>query len=334
MEDVDGAAALAHIAYETFMPGQPIKSTPGSEGWIGTLIRDQVRSGSGTTWMDPSSVIEDLRRSKCKSIVILTDYCGSGTQVVNYAEALYRNKTIKSWHSFGVIKIVVVAFAVSPEAINLIKKCPRIEEIYAVEEADCFSNAHWSRTELDLVTNLCEDYASDKKRDESLGFKGSSGLFITDHGIPNNVPVILRDNGKKWKTLFPNRIITIDFLQGGNPRTPPRSMQDAASELGHTRLARTFGDGRRRRTTDEVAVVLMVLSLKKWRIGQVAKFVGCSSQRVKEVIEFLTESQLLDEKRELTSKGWKELAAARRARRKVAANLSGSDAPYYPKSLR
>jgi hypothetical protein len=77
----------------------PIDATPGSEGFVGNLIRDLLRTGDG--WLPPSAVLDELRGKRCRSIVVVTDWAGSGTQLRHYALTLTRHPTVRSWRSGG-----------------------------------------------------------------------------------------------------------------------------------------------------------------------------------------------------------------------------------------
>ncbi len=80
-------------------------ATPGSEGFVGNLIRDLLRSGNG--WLSPSTELGELRAQRCRSIVLVTDWVGSGTQLRDYALTLTRNRTIRSWRSGKLLRAII-----------------------------------------------------------------------------------------------------------------------------------------------------------------------------------------------------------------------------------
>ncbi|MGH3999215.1 MAG: hypothetical protein ACRDTJ_17360 [Pseudonocardiaceae bacterium] len=72
-----------HVAYKTFSPGDPIASTPGSEGAIGNLVRELTGEQAGrepSFWLHPGTDVDELYRIRCRLLVLVTDYAGSGTQ--------------------------------------------------------------------------------------------------------------------------------------------------------------------------------------------------------------------------------------------------------------
>jgi hypothetical protein len=73
-----------HTAWVTYHPGMPISATPGSEGPVGNLVRDLTGERPGeepSHWLHPASDLDALRDRKCRLLVLVTDYSGSGTQV-------------------------------------------------------------------------------------------------------------------------------------------------------------------------------------------------------------------------------------------------------------
>lgn len=126
-------------AYRDFDPGSPVAVTPGSEAFVGMVLRDLLAVGEserqGSPWIAPSASLEEMRRHRCRSLVVVTDYMGTGNQILKFVQALGRNPTIRSWLSFQWIQIHVVAFAASPEAIRRVRKDKDISSASTVEAA-------------------------------------------------------------------------------------------------------------------------------------------------------------------------------------------------------
>ena len=109
------------VAYRDFHPGAPLSATPGSDGFVGAILRDFARVGrppSDATWIAPDATLDDLRSRRCRSITLVTDFVGSGNQALRLAQAIARNPTIRSWRSLHLVDIRVVAFAAHPDTLD------------------------------------------------------------------------------------------------------------------------------------------------------------------------------------------------------------------------
>lgn len=104
---LDEGQTAPSVAFESFQLDDPINVVPGSEGFVGNLIRDLVSPALGGTdaLLAPSTKLNELRDKRCRSIVVITDYAGSGTQLRNYAMTLVRHPTLRSWRSYGLLRI-------------------------------------------------------------------------------------------------------------------------------------------------------------------------------------------------------------------------------------
>ena len=57
------------VGYEHFQPGDPVSATPGSEGFVGMVLRDfpGVRQPRlGAPWIRPQATIEELRARRAR----------------------------------------------------------------------------------------------------------------------------------------------------------------------------------------------------------------------------------------------------------------------------
>lgn len=207
----------------------------GSEAFISNLyttltrarreqfLLERVQDRGEINQVAPS--IAFMKENRFKNLFLVDDLIGSGDRVVSYLDALFRNKTINSWVSYGYLKIHIVSFMgtevgkrVVSKAIkrrknvslNIMHRAPSLKDL-----ANC----------KDLVS-LCNSYA-DRQTQYPLGYKDSAVRVVFTHSAPNNLPSILyrpvfrkfrpkndlRLNLSQWAAMFPNRTIPEQFKQ-------------------------------------------------------------------------------------------------------------------------
>jgi hypothetical protein len=323
-------------AYLDFHPGTSLPVTPGSEGFLGNVVSDLAGSkpGDDASWLHPASSLQQLRDAKCRSIILISDYSGSGRQITQYARALARNATLRSWHSGRVVKVYAVAFAASEIAIRNVDRETYLESFTFEMVALSFSSASWSDAERQIIHRLCEEYAFADRRSEALGYRNSKGLFATDSTVPNNLPVILRQTGNGWRPFFDERVMPPELLSSIVGYAPEARRDVILTGLRQPRLLEAMSSVSRSR---EQELLLMILGLASKGAPQLTGIAGALSLNLEEarsLVAFLQSSALLDENHRITVRGRHELAVAKQKPRKSAAILEPSDEAYYPKSLR
>ena len=326
-----------HVAFDTFGLGDRISVTPGSEGLIGNLIRDLLRvpPTASCSLLPPTATLESLRQHRCRSIVIVTDYSGSGAQLWNYAKTLVRNRTIRSWRSGGLLQIHAVAFAATPTAFEMPCR-PRspLDNLWAAETAPTFGDRPWTASERAAVEQLCHLYTQRGRQSEAFGYQASRGLFATEAGAPDNLPVILRQSGKNWRPFFDGRTVPAELVSELGDYAPEFDSDGLVASTGQARLARMPPSRNTRHVSTELLKVLALLNRRARPAAEVAATMGLDLQRAERLLAALTRLGLIDEDRRLTAAGAAELAAGKRAVREVAVTLKPSSDFYYPSTMR
>jgi hypothetical protein len=207
------------IAFQTVSPGDPIiLDQAGSEAVCANFVREFRRTHNRTLKLiSPESNLEYMKREHIRSIILVGDYAGSGSQAVSAANLLTRNRTIQSWRSFGWIRIHIVLHSAAISATRALKSAKSIDNPpHIVTIAPDFSSAGWSEDQANAVTEICQRYA--QKGKNKLGWKSSAGLYVMQHTVPNNLPKILHQtrgpaygDTQEWHPLFPNRSISEDL---------------------------------------------------------------------------------------------------------------------------
>ncbi|MFI2294938.1 hypothetical protein [Isoptericola sp. NPDC019571] len=325
------------VAFEDgFTPDLPISATPGSEGFVGTQVRDLVgmRPKDDGDWIAPEHAsLEGLRSRRCRSLVFVTDYIGSGTQVYDYISAYLRNRTIRSWRSYHLIEIVIVSFAQANIASTTLESVS--DECHFVEPAASIYTRGWDESDVEAVKALCLKYAKDRTS-QALGYGGSGGLFLsTVSSAPNNLPWVLRRTGKNWHSFIEGRRIPAELTNELGGYQPPDDLATLVRTTGQARLARAL-DLRHRASSREPLVVLAhCYSAPPQNAQEVAHRTHMEVPRVEAILKFLRASGFIDERLRITPAGSGQLRSAKQIRRWAPARpLEEPTGTYYPQQLR
>ena len=91
----------------------------GSEGVIAQFITDHCRRNPATAINHPGPT--KMRSDKVRKIVILTDFIGSGDRIIRMLESFRYVATLRSWHSYGLIRFVIIAYSGTSEGMARIR---------------------------------------------------------------------------------------------------------------------------------------------------------------------------------------------------------------------
>ena len=302
---------------------------------MGNVVREATRGVHAKKLLHPSETLESLRSRRCRSILLATDYSGSGNQLVDYATTLTRNSTIRSWRSGGFLTINVLAFAASSAAIKrMSRQDSPIDSVWEVEVAPVIGGSSGDPAFGRDAVDLCRRYSL--HAEGSLGYRSSGGLFATDGGAPNNLPAVLRrKSSHKWKGFFEGRSVPAGLaLQLGDyrPSIPPTQV---ASDAGQHRAAAVLSAEPSARSGSDRLLAVIALSKGGPKVEHaLAERLAVSSNEIRSDLETLRSIGLMDEDNRLTAAGERELTVRRRRERVVAPLLVGDDSPYYPQSMR
>lgn len=332
---------VKHTAWHTYHPGMPISVTPGSEGSVGSLIRDVTGDSPGkepSQWLHPGNDLDLLRDRRCRLLVLVTDYSGSGAQAARFAQSFVRHPRVRSWRSFHWLRIIVVAYAISAEARRVLEDCRAVDQVRAAMPAPSFANAEWTSAERASIENICRHYLPPRQRKNALGFNGSAGLFLTDERAPNNLPTILRRQAPGWKPFLigeKGRVVPQDLIgELKQYRPPDRDISAVVKASNQQRLARAIKSGRLRTPADRLVALLALLAHRTYDPPAISYRLGRPEGEVNSMIDFLKRVGLLSADLTVTTRGREELRCAKRLDRVATAHLVGSDDPYYPRALR
>lgn len=235
MEDLPPLVRVSdHVAYETFQPGADLPVLPGSEADIGGLVRDLVQSSP--KYLDPSHGIDHLRLAKARTLYLLADYAGSGTQALRYLETFRRNTTIASWVSYGYLEIRVLVYAASLESADRIREKRGVRFEFCVDAKSSLST-DWSNDQRTAIEAFCRHHWDPSLPGKPLGYGDSFGLHLTNMRVPNNLPQVLIRGGGVLPGIFANRRVPEPLVSELREYVPTPSLERTLRNLGAEDIA-------------------------------------------------------------------------------------------------
>ena len=318
-------------AFIDFDPAQPLANNPGSEALIAQLI-GELRRSSAAAWISPTPLtLDEMRDLRVRTLVCITDYVGSGQQVLDYVATWYRNTTIKSWCSFGWMKIVVVAYAATLAGKRALDASKLIQDVQVVEIVPGINELRRAGPE-GKAEEVCRVYAKRGKVRPALGHRGSAGLYASSFSVPNNLPAILIRRSDRWMPFFDGRSVPADLADEIGEHRPDADLPGHLEEAGQLRLAARHRDGYIESRWQNFVGVLGLLPRPD---EELALALGLDLRAIRNVLESLERLSLIDGSRAVTPAGRRELSAQRRKARSGASVLTPPDpSPYYPRYTR
>lgn len=300
-----------HVAYETYNPGSSFPPLPGSEAEMGGAIRTLMQRNP-ELFLSPESTLAELRENKVRSIILVTDYSGSGKQALNFARSFTQNSTIASWISYNRTRIYVVTYAASLEASDLLRKEKHFNfSTHTI--AKSASSADWSGAQRDAIIDFCRKEASNSNAKHALGYKASFGLYLTNLRVPNNLPHVLIRT-EPGLGLFPGREMPASLFRELPTYIPEPSLDRLLRNLGAEDLADLLQD-----TTRPVRALrsLAILQLADYNIeqNQIDAMLGLSESSLRQLKTSLIALGCLSLEGQITARGRRELSRARSAGR-------------------
>ncbi|MEW1963646.1 hypothetical protein AB0269_14445 [Microbacterium sp. NPDC077644] len=308
-----------------FDPDQPLDNMPGSEALFAHLIREMSR-GLPEELIAPRPLnLESMRGARVRSLVLITDVIGSGQQALNYIDAWWRHGSLRSWHSYGLMKIMVVAYAATRLGLERVRAHRGVDAVHVQEIVPGLDQA------LSLngrVQEICKRYARRGRLNGALGFRNSAGLFASSFSVPNNLPAILISRSTRWQPFFDGRSVSADLAAQLEVQRPVVEASRLLAQAGQLRLARRFQDQNR------WGQHLAVLALLPATQHDLALKLGLSLGEVEQTMNSLSSLGLTDDAGQITSAGKQTLERRKKTPRHVSAGLRPDTSPYYPRLKR
>lgn len=346
---IDGAVALygvREIKYsECYLPNEcdaevnAVGPGPvvGSEGIVTSMIGSIAKSDKNKYLSHPN--IEQMRSARCRAIFVVDDLIGSGKRTREFIDNIWKCKTIRSWHSLGLVRFVAIAFAATSRGEDSVSHASAKDvAVCHVMRCPTAYNLLWGTSVRESIADLCIKYG--KRTEEpnfSLGFDDTMAMLVFEHSCPNNVPAILWARGavgNTWEPLFDNRYVGMDEKSVFPLEIEECKGLSVLRELNQNKITE---EGLERLRKPDGRKIIVLLSLAKKRIRDLSKFAVATSLSDAECRTLLlrcVEWGFLTATYELTSDGHAELYRMRRIwRKEIEIPDRGNDC-YYPKMLR
>lgn len=316
---------------------EPVEVIAGSEAVVGNIIRDVIGRMPDLGRTAAYSTLEQLRDERVRTLLLVDDYSGTGNQVTKYVDAWLNNPTIKSWHSYGRVRVHVLLLAASANALQRLQNHRFIASVRYLERGLSFDTVPWTEEERAEVEGVCRRYAF--SRGYALGYKRARGLLVLHHTVPNNLPAILWQATcpkiPEWVPLFGNRTMPTLFQADVDDYRQETDPKRITAIIEQERLGVAL-DAQSNVTVRNFLLVLGAVEKGYRDPDRLSDLLSFSLGTTRRTLEACRALNLLDAANRLTITGRKELhhAINRPPLPDPELPRKGSDAPYYPVSLR
>jgi hypothetical protein len=297
----------------------------GSEGLAAFVIGQVVKRWPRIFINHPGPEI--IRRQHPGTIVIVTDFVGSGTRVAGMLDKFWRVPSVRSWWSLGWIKFAVVAAAGTAEGMEALgehRVAPTLKVRHiapTVDTAEPALRVRWR-------TLIMSGQSVSTRGTAAFGFKDNAALIAFSYRIPNNTPAIIHAGGGGVRPLFEGPVpkdSEVAFME------PPHEQRVSAA------VALTGVETIQKLSLAETEVLLVLRAVRgRWRPGaevELAERTGLFLPEVEAVKVRAETDGLLDGNGRLTDEGHEALQAGfRKGRRRP--DIPTNPNPFYPWALR
>jgi hypothetical protein len=307
----------------------------GSEGRVASIIRQFCKRDKNVYLNHPT--LEYLRASRCKAIVCVDDFIGSGNRGHEFLDAFWMEKSIVSWHSYKLIDFHVIAYSGVDAGIKLLRTHRSSPVVNIYRDAPTFNSLPWSKGKKEDLFNLCEKYgkkANQRRKHMWWGYKKTMCALVFEHGCPNNVPAILVEESNKWIGLFPDRTIADTTLSVFPSEIPQRANIKSLVDIGQNKLARSPQLIRRGEVGKVILLILALISKGKRKRSTLCYATGLSNDDCDKYLAKCIEWKFVSPQKRITPTGLAELKAAKKIGKIKSETLEKGSDYYYPSQLR
>jgi hypothetical protein len=181
--------------------GPPRRVAGGSADRIRSLNENFARLYGPRVQAHPT--VHSMRAQKIKNVVLIEDFIGTGRRLTTYLRD-EMSPTVKSWISWGWTQLWIVAYGGLESGIQTVAN-----RGYQLSEGRirlATPSQKPGQYLSPLMLGFCKAQAQRTHRGHmAMGFGAGAVGMIFEHSCPNNAPVVLWSEGRKYQPLFPNR---------------------------------------------------------------------------------------------------------------------------------
>ena len=314
-------------------------SFPGSEAIVANILTGARRAEENAGPFVAAPSLRNMRAARCRTIMFVDDFCGSGDRVIRFAEGYSDHPTIQSWTSYHLIEFHVCAYVMTQAARRRLVRRFGEGRVHAYRICPTLESQGWDAEDVQAVEKVCRQYVSPNNYIDPLGYRGTGGLLALSHSVPNNLPPILWQTHRKghpdWEPFFLGKAVPDDLLPLFGVSITDRQREAALKRLGQMRLGQTDWGSMPSTAVKNMFLVLAAVAKCPRERHVIAEITGLSVKEVNEGLGACLNHNLVDRTLHLTDAGRAELRHAKGVRLpEEEINLRGSTTPYYPQSLR
>ncbi|RON80768.1 hypothetical protein [Pseudomonas fluorescens] len=301
----------------------------GSEALTAWIANTLCRQNDVRFLLQPTA--DNIRNSKVRNFVVLTDFIGSGDRARKILDAMWGVASIRSWYSGKFVKLWVLGYSGTEQGIINVRSHRFAPQVHVVTDCPTIFNSF--DEDKDDIIALCKVYGAHSEN--PLGYQGAAALLAFEHGAPNNMPAIFvseKNRGaKRWAPLFPKRVTEYYWRSTDVDMAPVITNALEALRMPEIQGAPSF---RRASNTLKLAVItLLAFSQKKRRAADLRRLLPLSLDTLLLAKDRAVKRAWITAEGALTLAGRKQI---RMLRRQGAKFFVAPDpfAPYHPGQLR
>lgn len=296
-------------------PVQPIRAYDldvGSEGIVAQLVSELCREEPKNFISHPGP--DQIRKSKVRRFILVTDFIGSGNRACTYLEAAWRVKSVRSWWSSrpsNGMSLEVVAYSGTETGVARVEAHPSEPVVTLVAPCPTIYNS-FGRSKASELVAVCVNHFPGRESKPSLGYGETGALIAFAHGAPNNCPRIFYERTGTWEPLFPKRV-TSALRSSFSEQKAAERLRERLLDMRQRRLASSSDVVALDPRKQNLVAVLASLSHPPRTGAKVALRTGLTLNEVEKFLAKALGSGWIDGANRLTDQGHAELESLRKA---------------------
>ena len=126
----------------------------GSEGHVASIIR-QIAKGDPRMFLNHPT-IDEMRKRQCRSILAIDDLIGSGHRTRKFLDAIWLDRTIRSWWSLGYASLRAIAFSSTRHGMRHVARARYTPAVVVDRTCPTYPELPWPRHKRDAISTLCK----------------------------------------------------------------------------------------------------------------------------------------------------------------------------------